>query len=226
VGVPQVFIRLCGCNLRCSYCDTPGAREKTEYCRVYDWDGGSRALANPLEAVEVSRLAASTWSPFMHSVSLTGGEPLLQRDELELLLPLLKEEGMPVYLETNGTLWEGLEAVLRWLDFIAMDIKLPSSQEGRDLVEEHRRFLRIARSKQVFLKAVVDKETEEGEIERACRILSDEVSDTALVLQPATPRRGEAWVTPLRIAGLYRIAAAFFPDVRVIPQTHHVWGVR
>ncbi len=226
MGVPQVFIRLCGCNLRCSYCDTPEAREKTEQCRVYGWEGDSRALVNPLEAREVLRLVSSIWSPYMHSVSLTGGEPLLQAEELALLLPLLKEEGMPVYLETNGTLWEALQTVLPWVDFIAMDIKLPSTQGGRDLTEEHKRFLDAARSRQVFLKAVVDDGTGEEELERACRGLCGEVGDVVLVLQPATPMMGEGWVTPKRMADLCCVAAAFFTDVRVVPQAHRVWGIR
>ena len=175
---------------------------------------------------EVTRLAASVWSPFMHSVSLTGGEPLLQSVELQLLLPQLKEEGMPIYLETNGTLYEALEAVLPWVDFIAMDVKLPSSQEGRDLIEEQRRFLRGARARRLYLKAVVDEMTEERELEHTCRILSGETCDVPFVLQPATPMRGEGWVTVQRISDLCRVAAAFFPDVRVIPQAHRVWGVR
>jgi organic radical activating enzyme len=225
-GVPQVFLRLSGCNLRCSYCDTPQARERAEDFRVHGWGGDPEVVPNPIEPRELVRLLTPLWSPYMHSVSLTGGEPLLQAEELERLLPLLEEEGMPVYLETNGTLHDALEAVLSRIDFIAMDVKLPSSQEGVDLMEEHRRFLHSARSTYVFLKMVVGAETEGDELERACRILAGEAPDLTLVLQPATPAAGEDAITAGRAAELYALACAFFSDVRVIPQAHRMWGIR
>lgn len=162
----------------------------------------------------------------MHSISLTGGEPLLQAEELARLLPLLKDKGMPVYLETNGTLYDALETVLPWIDFIAMDVKLPSSQGGEDFMEEHRRFLRNGRSKHTFLKAVVNAETKEKELERACHVLGGEAKDITLVLQPATPIQGEGRMTARRAAELCTIAAAYFSDVRVIPQAHRIWGVK
>jgi organic radical activating enzyme len=226
VGVPQVFVRLSGCNLHCSYCDTPESRERVRGCVVHDWGGEKEEVLNPLDVDEAARVITSMWQPAMHSVSLTGGEPLLQADALAGLLPVLKREGMAVFLETNGTLGDALELVLPWTDYIAIDVKLPSSQDGADLTGRHRDFLARAPAGKVFLKMVIDTASGDGEVETACRVLGELASAATLVLQPATPPAGEPGITPRRAFELHRIANAFFEDVRVIPQTHRAWGAK
>jgi len=82
-GLPCVFIRLTGCNLRCSYCDTQYAYydgEELEIQAILD-----RMLTYPCRLVEV-----------------TGGEPLLQAETPNLIYHLL-EQGFAVLLETNGS---------------------------------------------------------------------------------------------------------------------------
>ncbi|MBN2027069.1 MAG: 7-carboxy-7-deazaguanine synthase QueE [Actinobacteria bacterium] len=226
VGVPQVFIRLSGCNLRCSYCDTPEAWERVQACSVYGWRGEWEAVGNPLRAGMAAGIISSLWERGMHSVSLTGGEPLLQAEALTHLLQALEGKGMPIYLETNGTLGEELELVLPWIDWIAMDIKLPSSQGGEDISGRHGDFLARASGTKVILKVVITAGTGAEELERTCSILGGLGGGMPLVLQPVTPRRGEEGVAADRMAELYRIASGFFDDVRVIPQSHRAWGVR
>ena len=84
VGLPFTFVRLSGCNLRCSYCDTQYAYEEgTEYL-----------LDTVIE--EVTKRAVSR-------VVITGGEPLLQ-DETYILCSRLLDAGCTVLLETNGSI--------------------------------------------------------------------------------------------------------------------------
>ncbi len=83
-GHPCVFVRLTGCNLRCSWCDTPYAYEEGEVME----------LADILDRVESYRCPM---------VEVTGGEPLLQEETPELIRRLL-EKGCRVLLETNGSL--------------------------------------------------------------------------------------------------------------------------
>ncbi len=224
-GVPQLFIRLSGCNLACSYCDTPQARERTGTAWVSDWEGERPGIENPVRASELAEVAVTLWKAEMHSVSLTGGEPLLQAEALSALLPLLRERGMPVYLETNGTLYGAVEKLLPWLDFIAMDIKLPSFSGGVDHGDEHLLFLRAARAKELFLKMVVDDTTMPEEISRLCRRLGGEAADLTLVLQPAWRDVG-AGLKPRHAWDLMLAAAPFFAAVRVMPQAHKAWGIR
>ena len=84
-GLPAVFVRLHGCNLRCSYCDSMYAVEGSDY-KTMD-------LQQVLEAVK---------GYGVKNVTLTGGEPLLHQGVAELL-ETLSREGFRVNVETNGT---------------------------------------------------------------------------------------------------------------------------
>ena len=83
-GCPAVFLRLAGCNLRCSWCDTK-----------YSWSNGS-AMAE----TELATRIRSFNSP---GLVITGGEPLLQTQAIETLLPLLPDD-LFIEIETNGTI--------------------------------------------------------------------------------------------------------------------------
>jgi 7-carboxy-7-deazaguanine synthase len=110
-GLITTFVRLSGCNLNCSWCDTPGAR-----------DGGREVPAGDVfQAVEFSSC---------HRVCITGGEPLLQMHEVEALAKRLDGAGYEVEIETNGTIDF---APLREHASICMDVKCPSSGEESDL---------------------------------------------------------------------------------------------
>lgn len=225
-GVYQIFVRFSGCNLRCSYCDTPEARNEVSRCRIFNGLDGEKEVANPLAALEVADIVSDIWHPRCHSVSLTGGEPLQQAVALLELLKFLVERKLATYLETNGTLYEILPDLLPLIDWIAMDVKLPSSQGGLDLLEDHRRFLRLAKTGRVFLKIVIEENTGREEFRRACGVMGGEAPGVPMVLQPVTPRNGGLRVRLDKMALFYGIAAQYFEDVRVIPQMHVIWGAR
>lgn len=105
-GLPCVFVRLTGCNLRCSWCDT-----------AYAFTQGARMTLNKI----VDRVAAFD----CRLVEITGGEPLLRSNSL-LLMTQLADLGYTVLLETSGSLDIGLvdSRVVR-----IMDLKCPSSGE-------------------------------------------------------------------------------------------------
>ena len=109
-GVPCVFVRLAGCNLRCTWCDSE-----------YTFHGGSKMS---LDAVldEVAGL-----SPGGGFVEITGGEPMLQEREVVPLMQELVERGYTVLLETSGE--RPLERVPVEVIKI-VDVKCPDSGEG------------------------------------------------------------------------------------------------
>jgi 7-carboxy-7-deazaguanine synthase len=109
-GLPCVFVRLAGCNLRCVWCDSE-----------YTFKGGQRMSLEEIEA-EVHRL-----SPNGGLVEITGGEPLLQEREAVDLMGRLLAVGYTVLLETSGE--RPLEHVPVAVVKI-VDVKCPDSGEG------------------------------------------------------------------------------------------------
>ncbi|MBI4335883.1 MAG: 7-carboxy-7-deazaguanine synthase QueE [Candidatus Omnitrophica bacterium] len=209
-GQPQIFVRFAKCNLDCYYCDT-------------DKKGGSRYdVFKLLDAVN-----RMNFTGVFDTVSITGGEPLLHADFLASFLPQLKRRNFRVYLETNGTLPGGLDKVLRFVDIVAMDMKMPSSNNQKSFWARHRDFLRSASKKEVFVKIVVTRETEYGEIKKAVGIIDDIDRGIPLVLQPVTPSRGaRKKISMRRLLEFQKLAKVVLDDVRVIPQIHKALGVR
>jgi 7-carboxy-7-deazaguanine synthase len=106
-GLPAFFIRLSGCNLRCTYCDTTYAYE----------EGGTRSVESLVDAARGS---------LQRLVLVTGGEPLLQKGTRMLLEELIRA-GLEVMVETNGSLpIKGIDARVRRV----VDIKCPGSGMG------------------------------------------------------------------------------------------------
>ncbi|MFQ5685556.1 MAG: 7-carboxy-7-deazaguanine synthase QueE, partial [Candidatus Scalindua sp.] len=103
-GIPCVFVRLTGCNLRCSYCDT-----------TYAYDEGTE--------VSVNEVLSTIKGYGCKNVCITGGEPLLQNNVTKLI-NLLKKDHYNIFVETGGSINIDIlpKAVIR-----IMDIKCPGS---------------------------------------------------------------------------------------------------
>ncbi len=106
-----LFIRLAGCNLNCTWCDTKYARG----------GGMTMSLDSVLEQV---------WRVNPPYVCITGGEPLVQVDAIEPLLSSLHKRGTEIDIETNGTIDFSR---LQQYASVCMDVKCPSSGEKSDL---------------------------------------------------------------------------------------------
>jgi 7-carboxy-7-deazaguanine synthase len=110
-GKPCLFIRLSGCNLRCHWCDTPASQT-----------GGIE--------MNLDTILEQVWRLHPPYVCITGGEPLIQAEELEHLLSSLHKRGTSIDIETNGTV-----DFTRFQPYasVCMDVKCPSSGERSDL---------------------------------------------------------------------------------------------
>ncbi|MDD5347672.1 MAG: 7-carboxy-7-deazaguanine synthase QueE [Candidatus Omnitrophica bacterium] len=205
VGERQVFVRLAGCNLDCRFCDT-----KISSQREYE----------PQVLVEELKRYRANY----RSVTFTGGEPLLQKEFLKEAMALTGQAGFKNYLETNGTLPGALREVIELVDIVAMDFKLPSSSGMRGYWDEHRQFLAISSSKDVFVKIVVCDSTLQEDVMETIHIIKDINPCCCLVLQPDST--SDYAVLERRIERFKRICEEENLAACIIPQMHKLVGVR
>lgn len=205
LGEKQIFVRLHGCNLSCRYCDTSLDRFK-EY--------------EPQELVEEIKLYQDDY----HSISFTGGEPLLQKDFLKEVLKTTSREGYKNYLETNGTLSGELEEVIDYIDFLSIDLKLPTSAGMGFLWGLHRRFLKVAAQKENFIKAVVCSTTIEDDFKYATELIKEVSPSSILVLQPNSYEYDEHLQVMLR--KFKEFCAEQKVSTCIIPQVHKTVGLK
>lgn len=228
VGKRQVFVRFAHCHLKCAYCDTP-MTSATGKCHVETVPGSGQLTyeENPMSPERLVDIITSLLKTGRHhSVSFTGGEPLLYHQFLRDVFPHVQQLA-PIYLETSGTQAEFLEPVLPWVNTIAMDIKLPSSTKEPDQFENHARFYETSLKNPeltCFIKLVFNQHTAQDELDAVKRIVTRR--DTTIILQPETNLDDrKVHIHPQRILEIENDLSAHFGDVRVIPQTHKMLNV-
>ncbi len=143
-GLPCVFVRLTGCNLRCHWCDT-----------AYAFYGGTRMGAD--EVLDRIRQLGG------RLVEFTGGEPLLQEKEIVPLAARLLEEGFQVLIETSGERYVGNlpQAVVK-----VVDVKCPGSGEAEKFCFEN---LRVLEPKDEIKFVILD----ENDFRYACNFVQE-----------------------------------------------------
>ena len=119
MGVPSIFFRTSGCNLRCHWCDTPYTSFTPENKKV-----------TIMEAVHLIEQYNSKY------VVITGGEPLIQSAKVYLLCHLLKEKDYHITIETNGTRY--VKGIIKYCDLMSVSPKLSDSAPKIEQVQsEH-----------------------------------------------------------------------------------------
>ncbi|MGD9763042.1 MAG: 7-carboxy-7-deazaguanine synthase QueE [Candidatus Binatia bacterium] len=224
VGRRQLFVRLAGCNLRCTYCDTPDSLQHTPTYRVFGPAGAFRTEANPVTPDTALAQALSVLDgDAVDGMAITGGEPLTQPG---FLAELLADERLPHprLLETNGMLPQSLAAVLPHVDVVSMDIKLPSNSGERAFWDQHEQFLRQVRGK-AYVKVLVDAGTAMADVSRAASLVRGTAPEAPLFLQPITAADGQVGITASALNEFFITARRCVQDVRVVPQTHKMLAI-
>lgn len=203
IGFKQLFIRFSKCNLNCEYCDTEFRNDLKEYT--------SEELIDIVNSQEN-----------IHSVSLTGGEPLMETDFLLEFLPFVQKK---IYLETNGTLAENLKKIIDYTDIISMDIKLASNTKLDDLFLKHQEFIQVATNacKEIFLKVVFDKNITEEEIYKTVGLAKK--YNLLIILQPKM-NADKLEISPETISSVFNNFNNLYDNVRLIPQVHKFINVQ
>lgn len=198
IGAPALFIRLDGCPLRCSWCDTP-----------YALAGDS---GKPTSVHELVELAIGK-----HHIVITGGEPLAQ-DIAPLVAALA---GKHVTVETSGTIFADLPGVA----LFSISPKVGSSGYSPKPVVL-RKFCATA-SGRMQLKFVIGEERDLAEASACLQMLGEDLtSGTPIILQPESGRagRGDAYLTFLTWLTERVLCDGNWRryNVRVLPQLHYL----
>ena len=196
-GVPFAFIRLTGCNLRCTYCDS-----------AYAFKGGKKMSESEI---------LDTIAPFqVKNVLLTGGEPLLQR-QTPSLAKRLAENNYIVSIETHGEVSiEGVAPLAR----IIMDIKTPSSGMCRGGFRKNFQHLKATDETKFVIASQEDYTWAKALIQ------SGEIPTQEILLSPAmAAQKSPGKFTPVNARWLAEKILEDRLPVRMQIQLHkYLWG--
>ena len=204
IGVPSIFIRTSGCNLRCAWCDTPYTSWQPE--------GEQRSLDEILEQV-------ATY-PARHAV-VTGGEPMIAPDIIALT-ERLRDRGLHITIETAGTVFAPVAC-----DLMSISPKLANSTPTGSWAERHEKLRfqplvlrRLMESYDYQLKFVVAVPGDLDEIHRVIDCLN--ADRTKVILMPEGIE-----TSVLRERGMWLAEIAARESLRFSPRLHiELWGNR
>ena len=232
-GLRQIFVRFSGCPLAlgvhqtkgCVWCDSPRAKsKKSKFCLIEAQAGSQKfnRINNPITANELLEIVKKLKTPDLHSISLTGGEPLYQPEFLKEFLTLLKENNFITYLETAWTDdFYFLREISKFIDFACVDVKDRSANAAKDwakLVDEEVEMCNtLAKSKntKVFAKVVVSKATKTEDIHYITKKCGE--ADIPLVIQVLSPVEHNSLEPPSwqQIQEFTAIAAKYLPPTKI-----------
>ncbi|NIP30123.1 MAG: radical SAM protein [Candidatus Dadabacteria bacterium] len=194
VGYPTVFLRLFACDLRCSWCDTMYA-----------------VVGKDFKNLEIEDILNEIYNYNCKRVCITGGEPLIQKEDVEKITRILIEKGYTVILETSGH--KSLPEVFSDEKcIVSMDCKCPSS--GMEKRMDFSLYEKLLAKDQ--LKFVIKDKID---YEYAKNILKKYKIKASIIFQPV---HGSdlPWLAE-------SILKENISNVRVIPQIHKIiWGNR
>ena len=156
----------------------------------------------------------------VHSVSLTGGEPLLSVEFLRDFLPLVNKK---IYLETNATLSDKFLEIKQYVNIVSADIKLESATGIKNSYKFHDKFFDACRGIETFAKIVFNSKITDDEISKCCEL--GKKYGIELILQPEMIE-DKMSISPDFCAQILDKFLKNYEKVRLIPQVHKFLDVR
>ena len=152
-GKPAIFLRTAQCNLKCTWCDTK-----------YTWDWKNYDYAKEVKEMTIEEIKEQILDLEIKHLVITGGEPLLQQDDLADLLSFLKPD-FYVEIETNCTILPN-KMLTDLVDQWNVSPKTENSGNPLELYENNECYYFFANQENCFFKYVVEDESDIPEIKK------------------------------------------------------------
>ena len=152
-GKPAIFLRTAQCNLKCTWCDTK-----------YTWDWKNYDFSKEVKEMTIDEVKDAITELEIKHLVITGGEPLLQQDDLADLLSFLKPD-FYVEVETNCTILPN-KMLTDLIDQWNVSPKTKNSGNPLELCENNECYYFFANQENAFFKYVVEDETDIPEIKK------------------------------------------------------------
>jgi len=163
-GARQLFVRLCGCSVGCENCDT-------DYSFSDFFLLNNEKVHNPVfPEILCQKIYENFDIKSVHSVAITGGEPLDQLEFVRHFSENLKNSGVNVFLETSGFYPEKLQTIKNVIDIFSIDVKINSSF-GITFSDNLKNFLSNIDSNRSHVKLVISECADEAEISSVLNLI-------------------------------------------------------
>ena len=172
-GKPAIFLRTAECNLKCTWCDTK-----------YTWDWKSFDYSKEVKEISIKDIRERIEQFNLRHLVITGGEPLMQQDDLAELLVFLKPD-FYVEIETNGTILPN-NALSTLVDQWNVSPKTKNSGNPLELCEDNECYAFFSKQKNCYFKYVVENEDDLVEINHLMKKHRLEKSRVLLMTQAST----------------------------------------
>ena len=172
-GKPAIFLRTAECNLKCTWCDTK-----------YTWDWKSFDYSKEVKEISIKDIRERIEQFNLRHLVITGGEPLMQQDDLAELLVFLKPD-FYVEIETNGTILPN-NALSTLVDQWNVSPKTKNSRNPLELCEDNECYAFFSKQKNCYFKYVVESKDDLMEIHNLMKKHRLEKNRVLLMTQAAT----------------------------------------
>ncbi|MEN3014233.1 MAG: 7-carboxy-7-deazaguanine synthase QueE [Endomicrobiia bacterium] len=221
IGEPTIFIRFFGCNLDCYYCDEKLSKLNT-----------NRKVDIRKVLIDIKKLLKEKNIKF---ISLTGGEPLIQPNIgllVEQLYKLKKKFKFKLYLETNASVANSLLKIIKYIDVISMDLKIPDDDKrNKNVLQEFKKCIDICKKskKKFFVKLVVGGSSIYSlKTVKLIKSIIKKTNLSEIVLQPVTEElRKKNKSLFLNLCNLFASLKNILKNIYIIPQLHKtIWKIK
>ncbi len=210
IGEPTIFIRFAGCNLRCLYCDTKSSLK-------------IKKMVNSDYIYKKILFLSKKY--FVKYISFTGGEPLFQQNDLDVLVKKIKNLKIKLYLETNSTIPEKLSKVIKYFDTICLNFKSENKiiKNIFDSIELCREY-----KKRYFIKIVVtDTKYKIRDLSKIAKEFLKKKVDYVILQPESFLYKNRDKCLFKNISLWYKYLSKNVKTINIVPQLHRfVWKIK